>query len=315
MAITGTGTQADPWIVHSYNELSQLRTLAAPENLGYAELGNDIDCNDYGASFAWNTIELRTSNDKGIDLDLSGHTIKNIIVALNNSIFQLFTYSTTYYSRVHNGKILNIYTYPNSQAFLMFGNFNNTYIPEAYDLSISYSMSVGAFSIFYRVKPSRIAAYIEGIATTSNGIFMMNGDNVINISECDIKVNCAIASNTRIIAQSSAVSFPLKDSRISGKLVGYGDNKYLNAYYVMDTTVSNCVIDVDTSEMEWITSQSQYRHPVRTGSTGAINVSDRPSNDNDAGNFASGLIQCTTEEIRNGDALRSKGFVVVNVSA
>ena len=44
MAMTGSGTQANPYVVHNYNEL---KTACNNSNV-YVELANNIDCNDYG---------------------------------------------------------------------------------------------------------------------------------------------------------------------------------------------------------------------------------------------------------------------------
>ena len=44
MAVTGSGTSADPWVVHSYSEIkSTIESMS--DGKKYMVLGNDIDCN------------------------------------------------------------------------------------------------------------------------------------------------------------------------------------------------------------------------------------------------------------------------------
>ena len=60
MAITGSGTQADPYLVHSYDELKTAttdRTYIPNFGKSWIALDADIDCNDYGADFEWETIK------------------------------------------------------------------------------------------------------------------------------------------------------------------------------------------------------------------------------------------------------------------
>ena len=60
MAVTGTGTQADPYIVHSYSEFISLsNTMGSTGYIQFFENENPnqvIDCNAYGADFKWHSF-------------------------------------------------------------------------------------------------------------------------------------------------------------------------------------------------------------------------------------------------------------------
>ena len=111
MAITGTGTIDDPFLVHSYDEIKTAAgSHTGTNDMYYIKLMNDIDCNDYGVDFEWETILLGNgssyiSQRLYNDLDLNGHTIKNIIIKSNNILFSCDNIT----ANVHDGKLLNIF--------------------------------------------------------------------------------------------------------------------------------------------------------------------------------------------------------------
>lgn len=111
MAITGTGTQEDPFLVHSYEEIKSAASSHTGTNTKYyIKLMNDVDCNDYGVEFEWETIELANGASYASqrlynDLDLNNHTIKNIKIKSSNYLFSGSNASAD----VHNGKLLNVF--------------------------------------------------------------------------------------------------------------------------------------------------------------------------------------------------------------
>ena len=102
MAIIGTGTQTDPWIVHNYDEIKDVLVNKISNNT-YAKLANDIDCNEYGDTWEWETITLGAN--WVFEFDLGGHTIKNIMIKSGNSLF----YGKSTVNVIRNGKILNVF--------------------------------------------------------------------------------------------------------------------------------------------------------------------------------------------------------------
>lgn len=111
MAITGTGVVDDPFLVHSYDEIKTAAgSHTGANDMYYIKLMNDIDCNEYGADFEWEGIELGngssyTSERKYNHLDLNGHTIKNIKIKSGNYLF----YSSNTTSEIINGKLINVF--------------------------------------------------------------------------------------------------------------------------------------------------------------------------------------------------------------
>lgn len=112
MAITGTGTQEDPFLVHSYEEIKSAASSHTGTNTKYyIKLMNDIDCNDYGVDFEWETISLanRANYESARyynDLNLNNHTIKNIKIKSSNYLFSTENNAT---ADVHDGKLLNVF--------------------------------------------------------------------------------------------------------------------------------------------------------------------------------------------------------------
>ena len=108
MAITGSGTEQDPFIVHSYDEIRTAAGLYSGSYYTYIKLGNNINCNDYGDYFEWETITLGTSGVNVCVLDLDSHYIKNVKVKEDNSMFSLIGFSGNN-AEIKNGKLLNIF--------------------------------------------------------------------------------------------------------------------------------------------------------------------------------------------------------------
>ena len=92
--MTGVGTQADPYVVFTWDEL--LSTVVQEDV--YVELGSDIDCKELGAITIENSYEFRCY------LEGNGHCIKNLYLYHGTSVF--------YFSKNHpisNLTFKNIY--------------------------------------------------------------------------------------------------------------------------------------------------------------------------------------------------------------
>ena len=82
--MTGTGTQADPYIITSVADLYSMETLGGAAV--YFELGADIDFN--GTPYAENFSPIPL---KCLSFDGKGHSITNIFVSDSSSNSNLFT--------------------------------------------------------------------------------------------------------------------------------------------------------------------------------------------------------------------------------
>lgn len=285
MAVTGSGTQADPWIVHSYNELSWAFNQASLGNGVYIKLANDIDCNDYGTEFVWGNLSVGYST-RQVVFDLDNHTIKNVQIGTNQP---MFTFSSGNQCVVKNGKIRNVFM-NGSQGFCQYTGGLYTF---AKLVNISFSANAtGVLGYPFHCGFEACAIYLEG------------GNSSMNVFNVPYNVSAQM-KNTDVLLKDAAGYMLFEntdyqniiDSRIRGKFTGQ-QNYLANS----GNLFNNCVVDLE------------YNRGYLTGNsgtnTGVINTDKLP-----AGFDTRGMTHVNNQEIINGDALRAKGFVVVNVSA
>lgn len=297
MAITGTGTQADPWVVHSYTELKNACAGASQEtgfNKKYVELGNDIDCNDYGENFEWETIQGKSNY--AYSLDLKGHTIKNFKVKENQWAFVL---SNSYDGscEIKNGKILNAYLSGAKGFMNRGGGAVSSQLVE--NLSISINLASGLYEgqsyVFNEIIMNACAIYVEGKLSSGNYSGVFKPYDVNNpISNCDIMVNFpeSSGSNQALFVGTNSHDKSVRNCRIRGT--------FNTPYGIFMCGCHNCVLDLINPTFAYVSQTVQ-------GCTGIVNT-DKINTTN-----ISGMTAVTSEEIINGAALRTKGFEVINV--
>lgn len=303
MAITGTGTQADPYIVHSYTELKDA-CAGVPSTSYlkfYVELANDIDCNEYGENFEWETIKGKSNGAYAYALDLKGHTIKNFKVKDNQWAFHLSnSYSGS--CEIQNGKILNAYLSDSAGFATIGGNSLPNASALLKNLSISVNASRGLASssqyMFKEILIDSCAIYVEGTMWSGNynAVFRPYSESY-PISNCDILVNFPQQTGSHSESlfygvQSNQKS--VRNCRIRGT--------FNTTYGAMVCGAHNCVVDLANP------SEAHFSQTFQS-CTGVIN-SDKWS-----GTLYSGLTPVTSAEIINGAALRAKGFDVLNVTS
>ena len=310
MAITGTGTELDPWIVHSYDEIKE---AAESHNTGdytmyYMKLANDIDCNDYGADWEWTVIEFAKNTGSGSSLkrwantlDLDGHSIKNAFVANGEKMFAGIISGTTGYGIIKNGKILNIF---GSNPYCIF--------PSMYLNNVSVSSQLTSYGDRFSTGFfQNCAIYLIVLQNGSKTPFYYSQNNALKNVDIYVELlNCT--SGAQLISPGGAVT--LDSIRISGKATPADPNN-LGSFKISNQKLINSVVDFDLTE---------WSYPEGTTGTVSIIVSD--GNNTTVANaeklqvagyqkliIPSGIIQATTAQIRNGDNLRSLGFLVANV--
>lgn len=316
MAITGSGTQADPYLVHSYDELKTVTTensYCPQYGHRYISLDADINCNDYGADFEWETIALG-HDSRGFTFDLNGHTIKNVAVKQNNSVINASikgsnVYGAWYSEFTGNGKILNVFTKPSNSEYLIRG-YNASHVVS--NLSMSVSLGNNSKGVFRDTALNGVACYIEsGSFTVSSDVntlilsFSSGGDTTsdyrIKDSDFDIHVNNLQTALYSAYNQSNRLV--AIDSRFKGKLASTSE---VNLEFFACGYASNCVVDID-----FLNFRATNAKISRYTCNGVINGDKVPS----SGFSISGLTSCTSSEIVTGEALRGKNFTVVNVEA
>lgn len=325
MAVTGTGTQADPFVVHSYDEFISLSAHSPVDNgwtyIKFFDTPNQVlNCNTYGSEFRWDTFSAYGGNytAKGIDIDLNGCTIKNLLIADGHAMFNGHwdgLNSRKHQLRIHDGLIRNVFLGSATSKFV-----DGTYV-EFHDVSISINFSGTTTTPFHKsenaatISFDNCAMYLVG-STLTTGI--MGG---ITLTDTDIELHI---TNQNKINMFPSCSFT--DCRLQGKVSGdtpyYSDSSIVHhtvlgaitGYYdgTPITNWVNCVADLDLTESTAQRSDGKYH--IIYAYSGGINTnvmckSHFPSNWSVPTNWN----YMTHEQIRNGEYLNSKGFTVVEV--
>lgn len=215
MAITGTGTQADPYVVTTWAEF--IETTADGVYIKLPDGGGTFDMNDYYPEGITSTISLRGF------IDGNGWTIKNAAAYTAMTAFQMSETSA-------KGKISNI----------NFENFRQAYSPTSgHNHSMLIACGTGySGEALYRCKFSGLLQnenepsdyYTEIINLSSSAIIEQCSFNIkstgagrVNISlstswsaklsNCNVKLNCEGAlfglymSNTYISGEANGIAF------------------------------------------------------------------------------------------------------------
>ena len=295
MAVTGGGTEQDPYVVHSYDEIAEVLTDRVTSSHIYMLLGNDIDCNTYGSTFEWVQLTMPNGYSAGFTLDLGGYTIKTFKLRENNAMFGVHG-GNGYESTIKNGKILNMFA---GRSNGLFAYTTGVYKQSILDnVSISMSLETGLIdthvAIDAAIKNSSI--YIEGSWTSDhqdNGLLWHRGSDVGGfIVDSDFLVNVNLGQNRFDKGNGTTERCRFRGSCIGGA-------KYNG---VLGGKLMNCVVDLD------LDISTSYRLCYDQNSNGIVNEDKIPSGFN-----VCGLTKVTSQEIINGASLRAKGFEVTNV--
>lgn len=305
MAITGTGTEQDPFIVHSYDEIVEAVTshYGTGNTPYYSQLANDIDCNDYGVDWEWETIEL-ASNASGKThsdiLDLNGHTIKNVYIANSNYLFR--GVNTSYPAEVKNGKLLNI-----------FGNSPNGIFSTAVDVTnISASMEIAhAGSHLISACNVHNCALYAIILDINSQSFIYYGSNSA-IKNVDIYLEAYGCTGSQALRPSG--TFSCDSVRLIGKAAPANVSSPQDFRFCANK-MYNSVIDFDMSAFVYPegTTGTQSIVGGNGDNTTVINKSKINVSGYSRYTIPTGYLQATTEQMTVGSDLRSLGFLVVNV--
>lgn len=288
MAITGSGTELDPYLVHNYDELKAACETSKGRVMNFVQLANDIDCK----MFEWETINLDdyhgSRSGTYTDLNLNNHVIKNINVKKDNSVFNVSSQNEKA-GRLRNGKLLNIFVEPNSSDYIFWGSATGS-VNGSFFENVSISSSLGNGSYFCKnIGFKRCAVYCEANYLGGPLIHTAHHDNWTH-EYSDFLLNIQNQGlNYRLFNTDDVIS----NCRIRG-LYNTGSE------YISYASFDNCVIDLQTNAQVSSSSSSN---------SGIIN-SDKLSSSNF--NYK-GLTGVNSQEIISGSALRNLGFQVVNV--
>ena len=263
MSISGSGTQASPYIVSSLEDLQALPDLVNGGQLEeyYAELAADIDGR---FNQAWQTFRITSRNP--LYFDLKGHAIKNFIIS-RPSVNSVITLIANVNHTIKNGKILNFKTdntvaYEQQYSPFTGGVYENMsmsfYFPRNYD---SYM-----FSSLRKLDRCAINVLIDDYSYGSSGsVFsfypLASDDNEFRVNNCDFKIiirNIIDAGTygTRTVrlftdysVPSGAVATKMKNCRLQGEISKL-ENSNLNAYPKITENIelNNCVVSFGLPE-------------------------------------------------------------------
>lgn len=310
MAITGTGTMSDPYIVHDYTELKEACEYqnydSSTSTIGtnYVKLANDINCNDYGSAWEWETIDLKNTasgSQHFAELDLDGHTIKNVYVKTGS--YRMFTASasSSYYDYgiVKNGKILNVFA-NNSNGFAQYVTFKNISFSGNYS---SLSGSVGS-AVFIGCQFYECAVYLESANHGNHVIFSGSPLRMINT---DVELHIDNITNTTVIVFNLGSGIrQVENSRITGSLTGTSEITTANSDLIANYGLVNCVIELSISGFT----------PKETLSTTRVLINSPTSVINDAiilpwMTVGTTIAAPSGEAMRSATSLNNMGFTVV----
>lgn len=257
MAITGTGTEQDPYLVHNYDELKEAceyenyDSETATYGTNYVKLANDIDCNDYGADWNWETIELAsTSSSSGHtrhygSLDLDGHTIKNVYVKTGSYyMFQGHAGGGIAYAYINNGNILNVFVQSSSGFF-------KQVICNKVSFSGNYSTLSGNAAM-NAVSLNECAFYLESSNPGGTNKMIFSGSPTrINNSDIEIHIdNCTNVNSAVVIARGTNEQVSVENSRITGDITGVGTVTGNSVRFISNIITVNCVFEIDINGYE-----------------------------------------------------------------
>lgn len=323
MAVTGTGRQANPFIVHSYDEFISLSAHTPVDGMyvyiKWFDTPNQIlDCNTYGSEFKWGSFTNNTGYAGQIiyDIDLNGATIKNFLIADGAKMFSHTNNRGKFI--IHDGSLRNIFMGSATSAIA-------TSNVEFHNVSMSLNMMGSTVPMFNNDLEANNSLLMDNCALylvasiLSTYIF-----NQITMTDTDIELYIADQNEKPIFEgtfSDSARQSKITDCRIQGKIGGKGFwNVYTNVNVVLGALNSNnmyannaaiftnCVIDVDLTDsaMSYILYTTDGGVSVNTN---VICISHVPNGyvAPSAPNYLS------HSDMRSYSALTNAGFTVVKV--
>ena len=327
MAVTGSGTQADPWIVHSYDEFMSTKNVSA-DGTYYVKFfdtpNQTIDCNTYGSEFKWHQYETNFSGTWYIDLN--GCTIKNFLIADGETMFPGYyaQWIGNRYFYISNGSFRNVFLGSATSKFCV------NYV-HFQDVSISFNFAgttVTPFDGDGDVTFDNCAMYLVGSTLQAPVI------KRATLTDTDIELHIGnLNGNIPFSGNDWNNCSTLQDCRIQGKLGGNVHNsnyegcgtvlgiptENTNSDYQLCQYI-NCVVDLDLTDTTFTERGygSPYKVIAASGSTymntNVICNSHYPSTGEASGlRYPTDWNYMDHEHIRNGAYLNNQGFTVVEV--
>lgn len=237
--MTGTGTQADPYIILTADDLYEIGTVGG--TTAYFRLDADIDFNETAYAESFSPITLKCA-----ELDGNGHTIRNIYYTNQSGCANVFTscsrYDAPWSMTVKNLKMENIYLSGAITYFL--------YSPsDLEDCPIVFSNC----SIACSFKPSTLLANSN---YTYKG-FMSDGNRYIEASYCTFVITAENAGPHPLFYRGSLncchinVNFDILETAVSL----YNREAFFRSVNMTDVAIFGKIRSkTDKESSEWLFS-------------------------------------------------------------
>lgn len=303
MAITGTGTQDNPYIVHT---IAEFREKAAEADC-YIKLANDLDCNK-DKYLSWETL-----NTHCVDIDLNEFSIRNPYLEGGNS-FIIFSAPCV----IHNGAIMGMYLASNTTASTFKApenEYKSTLDHVAIDITIVDGSSSTVFYNDYYTKQVLLNfCNVKLINNSANAQLFhdrhYSGDtNYYYVKNSFFTIINTKASHIGTSYASWRSEGYIQDSRFD---VVYKTTIPTDYIFGGSTMMINCVFNLDVNAVE----KPDKIPSLCQGISGGIYNKDKAkfANGEEGFNFSSATgCADTDDEIKNPDYNNSIGFTVVEV--
>ena len=320
MAITGTGTELDPYIVHDVTEMHTV--LSGYNTYWYAqtEFWMNLDADIDAENITWPIMKDQNSAYKPIaNIDLQGHTISNIKTVTSKS------YEILYCKKIENGTIENIELSITGPIFQEI-NFVNMKISAVITFDMSeYS---GYYNCNYVFRSNNFDACIIDVDITfassktnyfdGSGVFWFFADNKtiencdINVTAHNVKLTKATQCYDHVFHTNSTSDFTgtVRNCRVTGSV---DDSTVWLQGFVASAVIEliDCVIEIDFSECTIPADASNGVLVEATADSTVINTDSLAAAGlNGKMSAGAGMIPCTASEIRNYNDLTAVNFPV-----
>lgn len=319
--ITGDGTVASPYIVHTYDEIKWAceDAEAIPEGQTasipvYIKLDNDIDCQTYDQDFEW-SITCQHS----MDIDLNNKTIQTFYIVAKSYMFDLVSAVTQF--DLHDGAILNVYGNWFDPSYAVFYiQFSSTVFNVT---NVSFSINASQFSsdIGIIVKRNSNSINTRSITSFANCAFTIEGilqpaaDYLFNHTQlftCDFMLNVSAKTNDFIPYYNCI----FQDCRVQGVVDDSAKTSNDLDYCMCKGGIfRNCVFDVEIILSAKVTTEKQFL--ASTSSTYNYGIYNRDKLSPLIVFTNTNYIECTTADMDmrvnpHADVtLQEKGFDVI----
>ena len=306
MALSGTGTLADPYMVSTLSEISDAFTACrAKSSAGtyYVKLADDID----GRWSNWpDTISFDTADGKIIDFDMDGNSIINYIAnrkmfEMDGDIFRNGAIYNIYSERCSAGLISGIKVVDESlSAYIK--NFTATVLEEC-------SFERGGF--WFKIENYNVAEPV----VTFRPYEVSDENGPYQFEETDCKINVANVNTATCVLFDNIQQIAGDVSRIQGDITNITLDEITSYPAISGSSVAfvDSVTNFDMPDYEGTVTSGTATVIVGAGTTGIIN-SDKIDESTYASYTMVGLIPVTDAEIIDSATLTLKGFPVYDVT-